>query len=325
MLLEKIKQTILTHKLIEPNDKVILGISGGHDSSALLDILVKLKTPLCFELVLAHVNYGFRGKDSDDDEKFVRNLAKRNKLKVYVKNLNPIIYNLKPNTNLEDFFRRVRYEFFEEILKKEKAQKIALAHTLDDQVETILMFFLRGAGQNGLCGMEIRRGKIIRPLLEIPRKEISRYLKENNLSWRRDATNEDVNFTRNKIRHLLIPFLEKEFNPNLKNTLAMSAKIMRDELTAQKEILRKIFKKIVKEKRGNLEIDLKKFLSLPLAFRRKIILEILERHREKISFVFLEDVLKMVESGKVGAIKNIANLQILKKSGKIIISSKLKI
>lgn len=351
MLLEKIKQTIFTYQLIKPGEKIILGLSGGHDSAALLDILYRLKSKIHFKLVLAHVNYGYRGRDSDGDEKFVRKLATKYKLRIYVKKL-----QVTPGTtpklrrgaggkasypryhpevtsggtgqgklqsvNLEDFFRKIRYQFFEEVLNKEKAQKIALAHTLNDQAETILMFFLRGSGLTGLSGMDYQRNNITRPLLDVSRAEITQYLKENKLKWRQDITNEDISFTRNKIRHKLIPFLEKEFNPNLKNTLKMTAEIFRENNEALSNVTETILLPMVKKKNSKLLINLKKFLKLQKAFKRLLVLRILADlnvDTKKISFVFLEEILKMIEKSRVGAIKKVGDLQILKKSDKIII------
>lgn len=326
MILDKARQTILEHRLIEKNDKVILGLSGGHDSTALLDVLSKLKKELGFELILVHVNYGFRGKDSDRDEEFVRKLAKKYKEKIYVKKLENKSYKLKP-VNLEDYFRQIRYDFFEEIIKLEKAQKIAVAHHLNDQIETILMFFLRGSGPTGLAGMEYKRDRIIRPFLDITREEISQYLKENKLKWHLDITNEDTAYRRNKIRHKLIPFLEKEFNPNLKNTLKMTAQIMRENNEAMNNIFNKIYYKIVSDMqlsagKVQLFINLKKFLDLDTAFKRMVIFRIWSdfgQNRKKLSFVFIEEILKMIKEGKPGAIKNLGNLQIIKKYDKIII------
>lgn len=322
MIQEKVKQIIQKYHLVKPNDKIILGLSGGHDSVALLDILFKMKKEMRFDLILVHVNYRFRGKDSDGDERFVRKLAKKYHLKIRVKKTKTT--DLPPSTNLEDFFRRVRYEFFEEVRKKERAQKIATAHTLDDQTETIVMFFLRGSGPAGLSGMEYKKEKIIRPLLGTSRKEISQYLKENKLRWRRDVTNEDITFTRNKIRKKLLPFLEKEFNPNLKNTLKMTALIMREYDEAVNLILKEIFEKIARiDKKGKLFVSLKKFQNLSPLFKRLLILKIFSEYgmkKKKISFVFLEDVLRMIEGGRTGSKKIVYNLLMSKKRDKIIIT-----
>lgn len=326
-MINKVKQTILDHNLIQKGDKVILGISGGHDSTALLDILSKLKKEFNFTLILAQVNYGFRGKDSDCDEEFVRKLAKKYKIKIYVKKLDPKTYKSKKNLNLEDYFRKIRYDFFEEIVKSEKAQKIAVAHHLNDQIETILMFFLRGSGPTGLSGMEYQRDKIIRPLLDVTREELSKYLKENKLKWHLDATNEDIIYTRNKIRHKLIPFLEKEFNPNLKNTLKMTAQIMRENNEAMNNTFKKIYYEIVSDMElaaGKIQlfIDLKKFLNLDVAFQRMIIFRIWSdfgQNHKKLSFVFVEDILEMLKTSQTGALKKVYNLSILKKHDKIVV------
>ncbi|MEW6407271.1 MAG: tRNA lysidine(34) synthetase TilS [Patescibacteria group bacterium] len=324
MILEKVKKTILEHGLIEKNDKVILGISGGHDSSALLDILLKLKKDFKIELILAHVNYGYRGKDSDQDEKFVRKLAKKHHLKIYVKKIDPKSYENK--TGLESYFRTIRYDFFKEIFLKEKAQKIALAHTLSDQIETVLMFFLRGSGLAGLTGMDYRRGEITRPLLDISREELTKYLEKNKLKWQKDITNESTDFTRNKIRLKLIPFLEKEFNPNLKNTLKMTVQIIKENEEVLNNLVKEIFPQIARTQRTSapvvkleLFLNLQKFLILETGLQRLILRKILSDFgQDKISFVFLDDILAMVELGQSGSRKIVGDVKIFKKKRRII-------
>jgi tRNA(Ile)-lysidine synthase len=201
--------------LWKKDSKIILGISGGPDSMCLLDFFYRLSKKYDLSLHVAHVNYGLRGKDSEKDEELVRKNA--SKLGVPI-----TVLNAKKNKhagNLEEELRNIRYAFFEKLRKQLKYELIAVAHNKDDQAETVLMRIIRGAGLSGLAAMRPKSGFIIRPLLKTDRKEIISYLKEKKLRYRIDTTNSDQSFIRNRIRHGLLPYLEKNFNPAIKNTI----------------------------------------------------------------------------------------------------------
>lgn len=217
-LIKTIQNTVFQNNLFEKNSKLVVGVSGGPDSTCLLDILIKLQKKYSLDLIIVHVNYGLRGKDSQEDEKFVKNLGEKYDLKIAV--LKP---KIKVKSNLEDNLRNIRYDFFEKIRKQNAFDYIAVAHNLNDQVETFLIRLLRGSGLAGLSGMKYRNGKIIRPLLGTTRKEILEYLKKNKINYRTDKTNDEDLFLRNKIRNKLIPYLEEEYNPNISETLFNAA------------------------------------------------------------------------------------------------------
>ena len=225
-LVKKVQNTIFQYNLFEKGNKIVLAVSGGPDSTCLLDIFSRLKKNYDLELIIAHVNYGLRGKDSEKDEKFVRKLAEKYGLEIFV--LNPKKPNVQPlarqrlnigSAPSEEYLRDIRYAFFEKIRKENAFDLIAVAHNRDDQVETHLARVIRGAGMAGLSAMRHNNNSVIRPLLDTPRKEILTYLKENNLKYRIDNTNLESKFTRNKIRNKLIPYLEKNFNPNIRQTI----------------------------------------------------------------------------------------------------------
>jgi tRNA(Ile)-lysidine synthase len=323
-LLNKVQQTIRKNKLIKKGDKVIVGVSGGPDSICLLHILYQLRIILKLRLIVAHVNYGYREKEADKDEKYVRELAKKLKLKCKV--LQPSAFKLQSSANLEAQFRDIRYQFFNDILKKEKANKIAVAHTENDQMETILMFFLRGSGLRGLSGMDYKRDKIIRPLLDCLRGDILAYLKENNLRYRTDVTNEDTTYTRNKIRRKLIPYLEKEFNPNLSSTLIQNAKVIRDDYDFINQATKLIYQSLKKKRGKAIELDLKKFLRLFKALQRGILRLILAEFLKDIrgvSVLDIEETLRILKESKPGSFRDIKDLLIFKKDGKIVASKKI--
>ena len=198
---EKVLETIKKYNLIEAGDKIVLGVSGGPDSISMLDILRQLKKEIGFEIYVAHINHMIR-EEAIDDEKYVQNYCEKNNIEFYAKRIDvPQIANSK-KIGTEEAGRKVRYEFFEEILQKTGSNKIAIAHNKNDKIETIIMHLLRGSGLSGLKGIEpIRDNKYIRPLIECERQEIEKYCEENKLVPRIDKTNFENDCTRNKKCH----------------------------------------------------------------------------------------------------------------------------
>ena len=202
--------------LWEKDSKIIVGVSGGSDSVCLLDVLNKLAPKYGFQLHIAHVNYGLRDKASDLDEVFVRKLAAKYELPLSVL----IAKKRQYSGNLESNLRKIRYDYFEELRLEIGFDNVAVAHNQDDQAETVLMRIIRGSGLNGLSAMKAKSVKIIRPLLGTSKGDILAYVKENKLKYRTDKSNADIKFLRNSIRHGLLPYLEKNFNPSIKKTLS---------------------------------------------------------------------------------------------------------
>jgi tRNA(Ile)-lysidine synthase len=215
-LLKKIQENIYRHELFERGARIVVGVSGGPDSVCLLNILHKLKNKYDLKLVIAHINYGLRGKDSDKDEQLVKKIAEKHKFAIEIKHNTQ--YTIL-NTNLEEKLRNFRYKFFEDVAKKHKATAIAVAHNMNDQAETVLARMIRGSGLRGLAAMKFKNGKIIRPFLNVRREEILAYLHSKRVPYRIDKSNLSLDFTRNKIRNKLIPVLEKGFNPRVQETL----------------------------------------------------------------------------------------------------------
>lgn len=307
---KQVLKTVQNNNLIQANDRIVLGLSAGPDSVCLLDLLANMRKQLSFELVLVHVNYNLRGKDSFFDMILARKLAEKYNLPIFVKE----VKGLNPNeSGIEEKCRKIRYDYFQEILIKEKAQKIAVAHTKDDDAETILMFFLRGSGLKGLSGIKYEQGKIIRPLLDCYKRDILLYLKENKLGFRIDASNSEKQFLRNKIRHELIPYLEKEYNQNFRATICQSAKTLKDDFD--------YIEKVAKIKLRELLIDqnslkLEDFLKLDKSLQRAILRLKLAKFRN-ISFLDLEEALRVLRTAKSGSFRNIKGLQIKKECGMI--------
>lgn len=224
----RVVRTIREHSLFNPGDTVIVALSGGADSCALLDMLAGMGS-LSPRLVVAHLNHCLRGADSDGDEAFARALAGQYALPFECRRLDVRYLARRQGLNLEDAGRRARIAFLDEIRTLRQASAIALAHHADDQAETVLMRLLRGSGTTGLAGMSYRNGQgFIRPLLEITRPEIEAYLAARGLGHRVDASNHDVTFLRNRIRSELLPLLE-QYNPAIRERLCDTAALLADE------------------------------------------------------------------------------------------------
>ena len=318
---EKFLKTIKEENLIQKKDKIVVGVSGGPDSITLLECLNKYKEKLEIEIIVAHINHLIR-KDSTEDEQYVENICKKMNIKCYIKREN--VLNIAKNEKIgtEEAGRKVRYEFFDEILKKEKANKIAIAHNMNDNAETILLNLLRGTGLNGLEGIQpMEYNKYIRPLINISRKEIEEYVEKNKLKPKIDYTNKENIYKRNKIRNELLPYLKK-INPNIVESLSRLSKIVKEENTYIKKETEKIYNNIkIKDEKnlGKIELDIKEFNKLEIAIKKNLIIKCIEetigdsRNIEKIN---IDDIIKICSN-------NIGNKYILpNKKIKILIKNK---
>lgn len=233
---------IKKHKLISSNDKVLACVSGGADSMTMVNMLVDYLSDDLSRLEVAHLNHNLRGKDSKKDEDFVRNYCKGKSLKFHCLSLDIEALAKKERLSIEDCGRRYRKKFFQDIVSGRKAFKIALAHNFDDQAETVLMRLVRGTGVDGLRGMRQEDGNIIRPILFLRRKEIEEYIEDMGLSFVQDKTNFENIYNRNKYRNLLIPYLERDFNPNIKEGLVRLAEIASIEKEYMDKCLDRLYK-----------------------------------------------------------------------------------
>lgn len=225
----KVLNTIKKYNLIQENDKIVIGVSGGPDSMCLLHILNGLKEKLNFEIVVAHINHMIR-KEAEEETQYVKNFCDKLGIKCYIKRIDVIDKSNKEKIGTEEAGRKARYDFFEEVLNIVNANKIATAHNENDNAETVLMNIFRGAGTSGLKGIEpIRDNKYIRPIIECERSEIEEYCRVNKLQPKIDKTNFENVYTRNKIRNVLIPEIKKEFNPNIIESLNKLSILARQE------------------------------------------------------------------------------------------------
>ena len=251
ILKEKVMSTITKNNLIQNGDKLVLAVSGGPDSLAMLNVLLDIKKSerVDFEFVVAHVNHMIR-KEAIDDEKFVKDFCKKNNILCFVKRVDIPKISKDKKIGTEEAGRYARYEFFDEVLDNTNSNKIAIAHNKNDKVETILMNLLRGSGVSGLKGIEyIKNGKYIRPLLDCTRKEIEDYCYKKNLNPRIDKTNFDNTYTRNKVRNVVIPYVQQEFNPNIIETLNRLSELVKEEENYVDEQVEKAYSEMVIEEK----------------------------------------------------------------------------
>jgi len=271
ILIDKVIDTIEANRMLRDGDKVIVGVSGGPDSMCLLHVLLRLRERFSLKLIAAHVNHGLRGKDADDDEKYVAEFCRRND--VEFRSIKEDIHRISAERNVSDETagREVRYEFFEKLKSENAADKIAVAHNLNDQAETVMMRIMRGTGLEGLAGIKpVRDGVYIRPLLTCSRAEIEDYCSRNSINPRIDKTNFESIYARNKIRLELLPYIENNFNKDIisvLNRLAQSAKVDSEYLEQETE---KKYKKYCKNKESKVIITKEAFLEHEAVLTRLI-------------------------------------------------------
>lgn len=296
MLEEKVRKTIREFNLIEKNDSIVVGVSGGPDSMTLLSILLKLKEEFHLKIYVAHVNHMLR-ENAIKDEEYVKEFCKKNNIEIFIKKANISEIAQKEKIGLEEAGRNIRYNFFEEVLKNTKSNKIAIAHNLNDKAETIIMNTLRGSGVSGLKGIEAKRKKYIRPLIEIERHEIEKYCIENKINPRHDESNDDNTYTRNKIRNIVIPYIKNEFNPNIIKTLNRLSEIIKEEDEYVQSETEKIFKEILlTDEKNKIEFNPRKFNEQEKVIQKNLILLAIKKVKgstQGIEKVNIDDIIKL--------------------------------
>ncbi len=274
-------------------EKILIGCSGGPDSISMLHLFHRAKKILKIKIFACHINYGLRDEESNKDEELVKEYCKKWKIPLEIKKVLPIKdYSF---ANLEEKLREIRYNIFSEVAKKNECSKIAVAHNKNDQAETLLLNLIRGAGTDGLSGMSPKNEQgIIRPMLNFTRNEIMNYINNYKLNYREDSSNYSVDFTRNKIRNILIPILLKEFNPNLINILYSTSSIIKDEGCYIEGIAEKYIELYAVRKNNFISFPLEIFQLLDVAIKRRI-LRLLFKHitksTRKLHFSHIEFIL----------------------------------
>ena len=308
---QRIAAYIRSGSLMHPGERVAIAVSGGADSVGLLRILLELRHDLAIVISVAHFHHGIRGAEADGDEHFVGDLAKAFDLELHVERGDARAHSKQNGISLETAARELRHQMFLRLLEEKKANRIATAHTLDDQTETVLMKFLRGAGTRGLAGIfpEQRAaggGSLVRPLLEIRRDDLREYLRSLNQPWREDRSNNDVSFTRNRIRARVLPMLREQVNPAADLALAHVAEISRAEEEYWQDQVKRVLPLVRapgQPARGGgrkqtaqhaIAFDIARFQSQPVAMQRRLLRQAGEQLGCNLDFEHVNAILSLL-------------------------------
>jgi tRNA(Ile)-lysidine synthase len=320
MVFENIQINLLEKCQLDPQWPVVVGVSGGPDSLCLLDVLARL----VFPVVVAHLDHGLR-PESQDEAKSVREIASRYGLPFVLGQEDVQSYARTKGLSMEEAARAVRYEFLFSQAELHKAQAVAVGHNADDQVETVLMHLLRGAGPSGLGGMEFhslpnawsRNIALVRPLLNVWREEIEAYLAARELKPAQDLSNQDVRFYRNRLRHELIPFLES-YNPRIKSHMWQTAEILRQENGLLDELVNEAWAACAREQGGAIALRLEAFKSQPLPTQRRLLRRAIAHLRpglRDVDYAAIQRALDFVESPSRSGQADLITGLLLKREG----------
>ncbi len=309
-LLSQVRQIISKYEIFNPGDRVVVGVSGGPDSLCLLHLLNRLREELGIALHVAHLHHALRGEEADEDARFVERLATSWGLPSTVEKRDVPAYAEREKLAIEQAARQVRYTFLAEVAKGVGASSVAVGHNADDQVETIIMHWLRGAGTAGLRGMRPLQQwplpgidlRLVRPLLEVPREEIEVYCREHRLRPRFDRSNLDTTYYRNRIRHELLPLLE-EYNPNIREVIRRAALIIADDYHYLASQGQRAWEKVVSEVEGALVFDLKGWEKLHPSLQRQLLRRAIRNLRSdlrNIDWVHIEEARRAVGEKPAG-------------------------
>jgi tRNA(Ile)-lysidine synthase len=258
---QRVIRTIRHGRMLAPGDRVGVAVSGGADSVALLRLLLNIRGELGIILLVVHFEHGLRGEESKADARFTEDLAKAHGLEFIAENADVSSVAATWKWNIEDAARRLRYDFFDRVVGSGRATRIAVAHTADDQVETVLAHLLRGTGLTGIAGIHPVVASIVRPLLGERRAELREYLRALGQSWREDSTNLDESRLRARIRHRLVPLLEREFSPQIRNHLVSLAELAREEGEFWSALVEDRFRALATRNEGALRIPVHDLLA----------------------------------------------------------------
>jgi tRNA(Ile)-lysidine synthase len=300
VLVSRVERIIHRQRLFKPGDTLIVALSGGADSTALLDLLSRL-AGFNLNLIAAHVNHCLRGAESDADQEFCQASASRYAIPFEVRRVDVRSLASENRLNLEDAGRQARIEFLDEVRGKYGAAAVVLAHHADDQAETVLMRLLRGSGMTGLSGMAYRNARgYVRPLLEITRSEIEQYLRRRSLEWHEDASNNDKTYLRNRIRHELLPLLE-EYNPAIRSCLCSTASILRGDDTLLSELTQRAAAESYQTVDGMIVCSVRKLRSLDPALRQRVLRHVFKQlaaSLEGVNLHHIDAVCDLIESDR---------------------------
>ena len=314
-MLNEIKK-FLVENVKDLNKKTLaVAYSGGIDSQTALHIIYKLKKELGFNLIIVHINYNLRGSESKEDESFARNIAKKYNLKIYIKEIKEGSYNKK---NIQNEARKDRYEFFEELYKKNIFDYLIIAHNKDDFAETIIYRMIKGAGADIYNCLKKKNNYILRPMLDFYRTDIENYAKENNLKYREDSSNKKNKYARNKIRNLIIPLLETINKKSKDNIIKFSKRIYLENAFLRKKI-NNIYRKNLINKNV---INIENIKNLNKIFMSRIIIKFLSesaKNEIEINEKRILEIIKIIKSKKSNSILRLDNFNLIKEYDKLVV------
>lgn len=309
-MLSGFKKFIAENNLISANDKILLAVSGGIDSMVLAHLFLNLQN----EKGIAHCNFSLRGKESDEDENLVRSFAENNNIPFYSIRFDTRMYARNKGLSIQMAARELRYKWFEEIRSEKGYDSVAIAHNLNDNIETLIINLVRGTGLAGLTGIHPVSNRIIRPVLFATREMITNYCNQNGVQYREDRSNADTHYIRNKVRHLIVPVL-KEINPSIETTLSETAERFIGINELVNEFITKLRYKISERREGNVIFNytqLKQHLG-----NKTTVFELFKPFG--ITNVQLDDLLKVMQ-GKTGGRIHTNTHRIIKNRKEIIVS-----
>lgn len=300
---ERFLKTVKENNLINEGDIIVIGVSGGPDSITLLSCLNKYKEKMKCKLLVAHVNHLIR-EESTEDEQYVERICQKYNIPVFIRREDILNLSAKWKKGTEETGRIIRYEFFDEIAKKNNANKIAIAHNMNDNAETMILNLIRGTGLSGLEGIQpYKYGRYIRPLIDCTRNQIEAYCKKNKLEPRIDYTNNENIYNRNKIRNEVIPYL-KQLNPSIIETLSRTSKIISQNNTFIEKQAAELYKKIAEEEIiksdicTKVEFIIQEFNKQEKAMKNLLILMAIKRiirDNRNIENIHIEDIIKLAQ------------------------------
>lgn len=293
----KVLKTVKKYNMLSKGDRVLIGVSGGADSIALLEFFVSVKEKYDLDICVAHVEHGIRGEDSVNDAEFVENYCKKLGVNFYLKTIDAPNLAKKAKMGVEEYSRMARYDFFNTI----ECDKIATAHNLTDNIETLLFRLARGTGLKGACSIPAVRGKIIRPFIEVSSGEIRKWCNDNNIPYRVDCTNSDSAYSRNLIRLEILPLFEK-LNANYQDNIENFISDVNEDYAFIDDYVKSIYPKIVK----NNEIDLPKLNELDLSIKKRILIMFFDENGYSLNRIHLQSVIDItLKSGKTQIKENV--------------------
>lgn len=312
----RIRQIIHAHTLVESDQAIVIAVSGGSDSVALLHILSTLYPD--HTRIAVYIDHGLRPRETDAEKKLVQELAASCSAKFIAIPLDVTAEQKAAKCSLEEAARNLRYQALETIRNEYNAQCIAVGHTRDDQAEEVLLRLIRGSGSAGLGGMAYKRDYIIRPLLQQSKIELRHYLKAHSLAYCEDSSNKDTRFLRNRIRHHLLPSLKRDYNSSMEQTLIQTASILHEENRLLEDITDAVFQRVCTTGREKLTLALAKFAQEHIAIQRRIVEKICWQMSAKPSFKQISALQNLLHSPNSSEIHLARGLRAIKQQGTIL-------